>query len=807
MQKGRDREGLPAGQTGPFSSEKKERKIAMREKKSFSGSKDLAGRMRKLLAACLAAVMLTAAAGCGSGEGGLSDGAASQSGDAGDAAAEGTSGDQSGEDAVIAMGRYMETGIALPQGACVEGRTWAFLEDGGLAYFDPAAGLLRTDQKNVEWQMLKGSEVFGSPQEGYVTGSAVAPDGSVAFCRISYAGEEKERQVKVLYYGPEGDLLEAEGNLEENDWVDKVAFGRDSRLYAASVRGMVLEIDTQSGETKQLFRAAERPEVMAFSGKLLLALENDRVEIYDLEQRFLMDQDAVLNDFCIENLSGDLGNMTDCVGAYLIGAEEGTVYVAHKSGVYRHVLGGTVMEQIIEGDFSTFGDPSQGICSVLLTQDGEFLLLTTGEEAVRLTYDPNEPSVPQNLLTVYSLREDYGEMRQVISMFQNEHPDVSVRYEIGIPNDSAVTLTDALKNLNVELMSGKGPDVLLLDGLDASVYMEKGQLLDLTDILEGLLQENAVFGNIAGAYRKEEGTFAIPATFCVPLICGKTEDLERVTDLKTLADVAEELAAGAGGATVTDNVTPEQELRQLMLTCSPAWLSGTELNREALEEFLRQAKRIYEADLAAASPEAVELYSTHGASDDVGLSAVYMMLGLSRISYGIGDEMLGDIGAFSYFLEKEEGYSFDAWCGQAGKGFVPRYKFAVTAGSGHAELAKEFVQTAFSEKVQSRAFGNLFPVNRASFEQQCEWSEVSIGGSMMTHTGEEKRFAILHPKEEAVNRIKTLVEQLDLCLEGNSVLEEAMMKYGTEVLLGYESVEEGVENIAHAVSIYLAEQR
>ena len=43
-----------------------------------------------------------------------------------------------------------------------------------------------------------------------------------------------------------------------------------------------------------------------------------------------------------------------------------------------------------------------------------------------------------------------------------------------------MTVTDALKNLNVELLSGTGPDVILLDGMDASVYSGKGMLMVVT---------------------------------------------------------------------------------------------------------------------------------------------------------------------------------------------------------------------------------------------------------------------------------------------------------------------------------------
>lgn len=763
-----------------------------------------------MLALWLAIVLAGTGAGCGSTGGQTAGETASSAGSSAaqkeDAEqAESLAQEQTESNEVISMGRYIETEIALPEGAAVVGRSWNFLEDGKLAYFDAEAGLYQADEPGAAWEKIRGSQDFAAAGEGYVSHSAIAPDGSVAFCLVQFEGEEMK--TKLCCLDPEGNLKETDESPGEGDWFDKVAFGPDSALYASSIKGQVCRVDKETMEIRQLFLAAERPEMMAFTGKLLLALENDGVELYDLEQGFLTDPDAVLNDFCVENVSGRLGNMSDCVGGCLVGGEEGCVYLAFSKGVYRHVLGGTVMEQVIDGDFSTFGDPSKGICSLLLNPEGEFLLLTTGEGGVRLTYDPDEPSVPENLLTVYCLQEDYGSMRQVISMFQNEHPDVQVRYEIGIPRDSAVTLTDALKNLNVELMSGKGPDVLMLDGLEYSVYAQKGQLLDLSDILEGLAGEDAVFEKIAGSYRTQEGTFAIPAAFSVPLICGKTEDVEKVTDLASFADLVESKKGDTQGLPVTGSVTPAQVLKRLMPVCSPAWLAETELNTEALEEFLGQAKRIYDADIAATSAEAVESISSYRPNYDLGNSTTEMQVGIAQISCGLAEYMLGDIGGVAHFTENEEGYSFDLWRGQAGCGFVPGYICSVTAGSGQPELAKEFVRTMLSNKIQSSAFDTKFPVNRAAFDKKCEWSEVSSGGCVFMPDGEERKFHNEYPGEETIGRLKDLIEQLEVRLEGNGVLEEAVMKYGEEVLRGRISPEEGTQSIAHEVAIYLAERR
>ena len=47
-----------------------------------------------------------------------------------------------------------------------------------------------------------------------------------------------------------------------------------------------------------------------------------------------------------------------------------------------------------------------------------------------------------------------------------------------------------MKNLNTEIMSGEGPDVLLMDNLDAENYIERGMLEDISGIMEkaGILE-------------------------------------------------------------------------------------------------------------------------------------------------------------------------------------------------------------------------------------------------------------------------------------------------------------------------------
>lgn len=755
-------------------------------------------KMRKrFLAALLCAVLTASAAGCGK-DAGLK-GAGTQAQETAGGQAEAESQTEEEGSSTTSMGRYMESAIDLPEGAAVYARTMRITDGGAWRYFDGEIGLYTSEDEGKSWEQAGSAEELQI--DGYVNCSAIAPDGSLAVCQLFFE-ESGVKKAALSCQDPAGERVEADGVFSDGDWIVRLAFAPDGSLYAASLQGKICSIDRKTGELKQLFQAAEKPEVMAFSGKLLLALENDRVEIYHLETKALQDADTVLDEFCQENLYGSLGNNSDSVGAYLFTEEEGVLYIACSQGMYRHVLGGNAMEQIIEGGFSSFGDPTLGICTVALLESGEFLLLPTGSQLIRFTYDPNEPTVPEKQLKVYSLEEN-DRLRQAISAYQKEYPDVYVNYETGMTEGSAVTRTDALKNLNLELMGGNGPDVIVLDGIDAAPYEEKGMLQDLSGVLEDITAENDVFENIAGAYQREEGTFAIPAGFSLPLILGKTEDIAEVTDLESLADLTVRLGENLTEGTVTGAMNAQQELTQLFAVCSPAWLEGGQLDEEALAEFLTQAKRMYEADRAVISPDITEILSDYPGPFPIGSQVNYIMMEMGQMAFGAAKMMLLDIGSISYIME-EGGYSFDLFGGQCGTGFIPVNILAISAQTKRGEEAEDFVRLILSEQVQDVTMGDCFPVNKASFDKMCEWKDQWVGGTWKLPDG-EREYGNGWPNEETTKRLKKLVEQADQSLEGNAVLEEAVLQHGVQALNGVMSVEECVKAIKRTVSIYLSE--
>ncbi len=165
----------------------------------------------------------------------------------------------------------------------------------------------------------------------------------------------------------------------------------------------------------------------------------------------------------------------------------------------------------------------------------------------------------------------------------------------GKTEDGAVTTTDALKTLNTEIMADNGPDVLILDGIPAATYMERGLLADIS----GIVEEAGLLKNIQDAYETEEGSiYQIPARFAMPVLFGTEENLSEITDLSSLADIVE-----ANQSVYTESfypsaacATPQYLLHMLFETSAPAWIKEDgQLQEEQIRAFFEDAGRIYAA--------------------------------------------------------------------------------------------------------------------------------------------------------------------------------------------------------------------
>ena len=130
------------------------------------------------------------------------------------------------------------------------------------------------------------------------------------------------------------------------------------------------------------------------------------------------------------------------------------------------------VEQVMEGSLSSLGDPKMSLAGMAVLPDNEFAILYTNGKDVPVCvssgYSDHTGSAGQYLQSDRKLCGPSGGQP-----VPEQHPEAYVRYEIGLDTGSGMTSEDAIKNLNTRIMSGSGPDLLVLDGLPARSFGKK----------------------------------------------------------------------------------------------------------------------------------------------------------------------------------------------------------------------------------------------------------------------------------------------------------------------------------------------
>ncbi len=781
------------------------------------------------------------------------------------------------ENAEKRMGRYLEKEIAVPEEITAAISYPALYlqksESDELVLAEPMAGRYISADMGSEWEQMDCPWQDMIPS-GYISDVALSPDGGVAMVYSPYeeedgkepdasgdetgasgdeafqsaepepsgkegaqtAADEGERTEdteentiesvwKAMYFDADGRGMELDFPETGDARILKLAFDRQGGLYAFDFQGRVYRIDPAAGTKREMFDTEGLMDFVCFTERYMVGFTSrGEVVIYDLEQEKPAPEDRTLQDFVRENLGDSLGGMER--GHKLVaagGEQEDIIYFAFSGGVYRHVIGGTAIEQIIDGTISSFSDPSMVLMDMVMLPDNEFVVLYNDVRLYRYTYDPNVPAVPDKQVKVYSLVENYS-MRQAVSLFQKMHQDVYVHYEIGMSGIDGVTKEDAIRNLNTKIMSGEGPDILLLDGLPRESYEEKGILADMSAVVDGMSGEEELFPNVVEACRKEGAIYGLPVRIQLPMMAGSNKYVEKIKDIETLADAVEEIREENPEGAILGMKSEEELLYMLGLTSSAAWTDEKGMiDEKALQEFLAAAERIWQAELSGV--DAGQMRERVNYSDRfIGEDGYHAVLSTNVIGIATGGQEFAigkvyrvdfDYDVMTSIAElAEDDLGFGFWNGQVSKGFIPDGLAGVAASSADNEMAVEFYRFLFGRDLQDMDLSGGLPVNMASFDSFAKNPrEGAIGGdkdlagglAMSNDDGSYFELEVKWPKEEEFQRLKEMAGSVTRISTGDGAVEEAVYEIGPDALNGIITPEEAVREIVEKSAIYMAE--
>lgn len=752
----------------------------------------------------------------------------------------------------VAMGRFVEDELPLPAGVEAMQRaeeTALFMQDGKLQWYgvdfsgDRTLLVHSVFEKNawtaqeIPWlEEIRQNEMGASKIRHIVPG----PDESLYICI------EDDSYASQLFFWKDNQL----NRLAMPHWDEKKENGANYGTVAGSVEagseGEQVETFRSSGYVKFLSVLDNGDFLVSFSGVdkcYRYTAKGELISSVPLSEyggmELLTTGDALYSLGYDENLSrfnfSDQSqppvaniSLNGSMDVKLSADQENNLYVLSTKGIQRLANGGSLWETVLDGNLSILSSPSYTVKNFITDGSGGFYysfsaLTEDGEvkfsKIIHASYHSDVPTTPSEILSVYAL-EDSPTLRQTISVYQQEHPDTMVDLQIGYDPESSPTMSDIIRALNTELLAGKGPDVLILDGLPLHSYIEKGVLDDISDLVP-----EDMYANLAEAMRQEGKIYAVPGKITIPLLYGASEKLDQI---QTLTDLSQD--SQPPFLILND---PQKLLDVLMASSAPDWTDdrGTP-DRGKLAEFFAYASDIY-SKWDQKENMGSTMFSMAGAGD-----ASIFDIGQDEVSYSSGDalfcmrntegfsvlrsnlttvsmrETINDSGESEINYEIGIG-SFKHMPGYPDQTFIP-VGMAGVVSTGKTEAARAFVQTMLSPAVQNYAFNDGLSILKSVFHSWLDATRKDFEDMMKESLEVETQDSsaatdnmgnISNGFDVVSRQIQQILPALSVPVIIDSYLKDAVTEQGIACLTEGKTPEAAADDVLKAFSLKLQEQQ
>lgn len=490
----------------------------------------------------------------------------------------------------------------------------------------------------------------------------------------------------------------------------------------------------------------------------------------------------------------------------LAGKDEGIWYYVNNKGIHRMQAGGSILETVMDGSYGKMSNQDWYIKGFCQGEGEEFYGAyknkSTGEMSVcKYTYDQNVSAVADDTLTVYSLTENKT-VQQAVSYFQGLHPEVKVDYTFAVPEGEKVT-SDQVRTLNVQILNGKGPDVMILDGMPVESYIEKGILADLSEMMDGLRAQGVLVDIIGKTGASGEGRYALPARIGLPIVFGDARAEEALGSLDSLEQYLRENPEGK----LFNYVYHDMAFKVLFSSLYPELMQDGKLNQTNLARLYQCWQTVCNNQNTRHLEEFYEynkdnFYYTARNFDTLNIA----VLNEGRITVTELKSVM-DMMAPCYQM-KENGLSPQV----VRKYFVPYTLAGVNASSGNPETAKEFVMALFADEVQKSQTGDGFSVTENGLAALADYVELDtnkdivIGSSCLNpDTGEEVEITCGYPDRATIENYARMIRELEKPFLPDQVLLDAGLEEMENCYEGNQTPEGAAQAVAQKMDTYLSE--
>ena len=697
----------------------------------------------------------------------------------------------------IPMGRYIEQNVKADNFELLEG---------------DVIGLLKTKENKLQlYLMNNGLEIYEQGEGDSwikVEKGWIKEFNKLGSMWVSCVANDEEGNVYIIY--------------QQYDRVKKIT-------YTHMVKGegeKLKKINIPWHEAKD-FRSPTSISILK-NGDMVIVDERVGVERYNLSNESFVrsyegkaSEAIVVNDMLyqvnssqgtIEVYDVDNGKLKRSIpcdtidaNAKLVAGEDEDLYLVGNSGIKHLTKGGSIWELIVDGNITFFKMPSY-TCTYAKAVNKEIYTLFKKENGdtqfKKYTYSKDMPTTASTEIIAYTLKEN-NSLNQIVTQYQGSHPEVKITVQVGLERGSSLTEEDAIKALNTELLAGKGPDLILLDGLDIETYIEKGMLTDMSNWLKTTEEPKMYLENIVQAYETQEKIYAVPMRFTLPMLWGNKAIIDQVENLEDLATYQREHP----DEKVLPNIAADELINRFYIACRPDWFdSQGKLQEESMISFLESVKALaYQGKyLEYMKMQTSRKFKLLGLDMETMLDFAYSFI---EIQFGEPAGIKDLLAGAAANKQRGDG-SLAPLQRQSKEVFEPRTILSINAASKNQEIAKDIIEMALSEDIQDTDIEDGFPINKVSFEKWLKGKTFNKNTSFgVFDVNEGKQYKLQIGWEDEYD----LAKYYEYCKSAKIpvVIDEKLLKIILEESAGYFdgdlTVQEAVTNIKQKAEFYLAE--
>lgn len=583
---------------------------------------------------------------------------------------------------------------------------------------------------------------------------------------------------------------------------------------ASEEKREVVQVNKDSGEIINRYELKDN-EINDLVGNSLIVYDFDKVVEYNLK-----DGKKSKGNKELTKIITDYKNGTNKIFG---GEKEDSGYLCNNRGAYKINLKDYKKTKIIDGSNTSFGDKNKDCIKFFNIDKDEYMgaFINYGNggqcESTLAIYEKNKNKENVKELSIYSIEQN-DTIEQWVNAYQVENSNVKINYDYAIGYEEMIEeneskISDAIKSLNSKIMSGDGPDIILLNDLPIKSYVNKGLILDITDVVNGLNKEE-YFTNVFDSTKINDKNYFIPTNLSFNVVIN--ENASEINSLDKLSNSIETIANNSNG-----NVLPTFNSRELVnllySSCSTQWINeDNSINENSLKEFLQYTKNIYDKTnnkhtqkMKDIHDENIKEWKKYTEKDYADCYYSY---------YDFSDQFTdepnsvdiircnsaSDLMILLSVKDKYKNVNFDIWKGQGDAEVISELSLGISSKSKNIDLAKDFLKKVISTSYMKKV-GYGTPINKKVYNDQIKENLKIEGGSICFSEDTEVEYNLTNVSEEDIKKITEKIESCKCAIDIDEEILEMAIDPIIDYIEGKSDIDQAVANISKELNIYLNE--